>query len=72
MVVIDPTGGVAERLAAYLTPERFAERLEKTKRDIEAATPAVFRRQAEASPVGGAAMKQSIDSALGAVPISRS
>jgi ABC-2 type transport system permease protein len=69
VVVIDPTGAVAQGLAAYLTPERFAERLEKTKREIDAATPAVFRRQAEGSPGGDAAMKQSIDAALGAVPV---
>ncbi len=71
VVVIDPTGAVADPLAAYLAPERFVERREKTTREIEAATPAVFRRQAAASPVGAAAVKQSIDTALGAVPIIR-
>jgi ABC-2 type transport system permease protein len=71
VVVIDPTGAVADGLAAYLTPERFAERREKTRRDIEAVTPTVFRRQVAASPVGDAAVKQSIDAALGAVPIIR-
>ncbi len=69
VVVIDPTGVVAQGLAAYLAPERFAERLEKTKRDIEAAAPALFRTQAAASPAGNAAVKQSIDAALGAVPL---
>ena len=69
VVVIDPTGAVAEGLSAYLTPERFAERRAKTKRDIEAATPAVFRRQVAASPGGEEAVRQSIDTALGAVPI---
>ncbi len=71
IVVIDPTGAVADGLAAYLSPERFVERREKTRRDIESATPAVFRRQVGASPAGDAAVKQSIDSALGAVPIIR-
>jgi len=69
VVVIDPTGTVAQGLAAYLTPERFVERREKTKRDIEAATPAVFRRQVAASSAGDAAVQQSIDTALGTVPI---
>jgi ABC-2 type transport system permease protein len=69
VVVIDPTGAVAEGLAAYLAPERFAERREKTRRDIEAVTPSVFRRQAAASPAADAAVKQSIDAALGTVPI---
>jgi len=69
VVVIDPTGAVADGLAAYLTPERFAERREKTRRDVEAATPAVFRGKAAASPVGDAAVKQSIDAALGTVPV---
>ena len=66
VVVIDPTGVVAGPLAAYLAPERFAERREKTKRDLEAATPAVFRSQA--APGGAAAIRQSIDTALGEVP----
>jgi ABC-2 type transport system permease protein len=68
VVVIDPTGAVAEGVAAYLTPERFAERREKTRLDIEEATPEALRRQAEATPGAGAAMKQSIDTALGSVP----
>ena len=68
VVVIDPTGSVAGGLAAYLTPERFAERREKTKREIEAATPAALRRQVGASPGGEAAMRQSIDAAIGSVP----
>jgi len=69
VVVIDPTGAVADGLATYLTPERFAERREKAKRDIEAATPSVFRRQAGVPPAAEAAVKQSIDTALGTVPI---
>ena len=69
VVVIDPTGAVAQGVAAYLTPERFAQRREKTTRDIEAVTPTVFRRQAAAVPGGDAAVKQSIDAALGTVPI---
>jgi ABC-type Na+ efflux pump permease subunit len=69
VVVIDPTGAVADGLAAYLEPERFVERREKTRREVEAAAPAVFRRQAAASPAASAAVKQSIDSALGTVPI---
>jgi ABC-2 type transport system permease protein len=69
VVIIDPTGAVAPGVAAYLTPERFAERREGTKRAIEAVTPTVFRRQAAASPVSDAAVKQSIDAALGTVPI---
>lgn len=66
VVVIDPTGAIAGPLTAYLAPERFAERREKTKRDLEAAAPAVFRSQA--APGGEAAIRQSIDTALGEVP----
>lgn len=68
VVVIDPTGAVSEKLAAYLAPERFAERREKTKRDIEEATPEALRAQAKAAPGADAAMKRQIDSALGEVP----
>jgi ABC-2 type transport system permease protein len=68
VVVIDQTGLVPERLAAYLTPERFAERREKTKREIEDATPEALRAQAKAAPGGEEAMKRSLDSALGEVP----
>jgi ABC-2 type transport system permease protein len=68
VAVIDPTGAVVEGLAAYLTPERFAERRAKTKRDIEEATPAALRGPAAASPDAQAAMKQSIETALGSVP----
>jgi ABC-type Na+ efflux pump permease subunit len=68
IVVIDPTGAVAGPLAAYLAPERFAERREKTKRDLEDQAPAMFRRQAAAAPGGEAAVGQSIDTALGEVP----
>ncbi len=68
VAIIDPTGAVAGRLAAYLTPERFAERREKTKQDIEEATPEALRRQAAASPGGEAAMRQSVETALGSVP----
>jgi ABC-2 type transport system permease protein len=68
VVVIDPTGAVTEGLTAYLTPERFAERRTKTKREIEDATPAALRGPAASSPGGDAAMKQSIDLALGSVP----
>jgi ABC-2 type transport system permease protein len=69
VVVIDPTGAVAQGLAAFLTPERFAERREKTTREIEAATPSVFRRPAAASPDADDVVKQSIDAAIGAVPL---
>ncbi len=68
VVVIDPTGAVADGVAAYLTPERFAERRAKTTRDIEEATPAALRSQTSAAPGAQAAVKQSIDTALGSVP----
>ncbi len=68
VVVIDPTGTVAEGVAAYLTPERFAERRAKTTRDIEEATPAALRGPAAASPGAQAAVKESIQTALGSVP----
>jgi ABC-2 type transport system permease protein len=68
VVVIDPTAAVAEGVAAYLTPERFAERRAKTTRDIEKATPVALRSQTSATPGAQAAVKQSIDTALGSVP----
>jgi ABC-2 type transport system permease protein len=55
-------------LSAYLTPEKFAERREKTKRDIEKATPEPVRAQAKVAPGGEAAMKRSVDAVLGEVP----
>ena len=66
VVVIDPTGAVAAPLTAYLAPERFAERRDKTRRDIEAATPAALRTLTAAR--GDSTVKQSIDTALGEVP----
>jgi ABC-2 type transport system permease protein len=68
VVVVDPSGAVGARLAEYLEPGRFAERREKTKLDIEKRTPAAVREQVKASPAGEAAMKNSLDSALGSVP----
>jgi ABC-2 type transport system permease protein len=68
VAVVDPTGQVAVGLAAELTPERFAERRERTRRGLDEATPAALRRQVGASPGGEAALKQSIDAALGSVP----
>lgn len=68
VVIIHPTGAVAEGVAAYLTPQRFAERRAKTTRDIEDATSATLRGATAASPGASAAVKQSIDTALGSVP----
>ena len=68
VVIINPTGAVAEGVAAYLTPQRFAERRAKTTRDIEDATSATLRGATAASPGASAAVKQSIDTALGSVP----
>jgi ABC-2 type transport system permease protein len=67
VVVIDPTGAVAEKFAAFLTPEQFAERRNRTRRNIEDATPEALKAQAKAAG-GGAAMQRSIDAALGEVP----
>jgi ABC-2 type transport system permease protein len=69
VVVIDPTGAVADGVAAYLTPERFAERREKTRRDMDQATPAALRGRVGTTPGAGAAVKRSIDAALGSVPV---
>jgi ABC-2 type transport system permease protein len=66
VVVIDPTGMIAGPLTAYLAPERFAERRENAKRQIEAATPAALRTLAAAR--NDATVKQSIDMALGEAP----
>ena len=68
VVVIDPTGAVTEGVAAYLTPERFAERRQKTSLEIEKATPEALRSQTAAVPGARAAVKRSIDEALGSVP----
>ncbi len=68
VVVIDPTGAVANGVAAYLTPERFAERSEKTRRDVEEKTPAAIRDRVAATPGAAIAMQRSIDTALGSVP----
>jgi ABC-2 type transport system permease protein len=67
VVVIDPTGAVAERFAAYLTPAQFAARRERTRRNIEDATPDALRAQARAA-AGEGAIQRSVDAALGEVP----
>lgn len=66
--IVDPSGKVASALAGYLTPEAFAERRAKERRKIEEATPEAVRRQVSSSPVADAAMRQSMDAALGRVP----
>jgi ABC-type Na+ efflux pump permease subunit len=65
--IVDPTGAVADAVRANLAPERFAERRERERRRIEAATPSVMRRQVAASG-GDEAMQRSLDMALGQVP----
>jgi ABC-2 type transport system permease protein len=68
VVVADPTGQVAGTLRWYLAPEQFAERRAKERRKIEEKTPEPVRRQVAASPAGDAAMRQSLDAAMGQVP----
>lgn len=68
IAIVDPTGSVPTALGAYLSPERFAERRAKERHKIEQSTPDAVRRQAAASPAAQAAMRQSVDSALGEVP----
>ncbi len=68
VAIIDPTGRVAAALAAYLSPQRFAERRAEEREKITSATPEAVRRQVQASPAGEAAMRQSLDAALGEVP----
>ncbi len=68
VVIIDPTGRVAAGVTAYLAPERFAERREKTRQKVDAATPAALRREVASSPGASVAMQQSLDAALGSVP----
>ena len=65
VAIIDPSGVVKDGLAAYLTPERFAERRANVRREVERAAPAALRG---ASPASDAAMRQSVDVALGEVP----
>jgi ABC-2 type transport system permease protein len=66
VVVIDPTGAIAAPLTTYLAPERFAERRQKTRREIEAATPAALRTFTATR--GDSTVRQSIENALGEVP----
>ena len=68
VVIIDPTGHVADGLVAYLEPERFAERRQKAREEIDEATPQAVRQQVEQSPAGREALRQSQDVALGQVP----
>jgi ABC-2 type transport system permease protein len=67
VAIIDPTGAVTDGLAAYLAPERFAERRARDRRQVEAMTPSMVRQQVAARG-GDEAMRQSIDAALGEVP----
>jgi ABC-2 type transport system permease protein len=68
VAIFDPTGRVADGLAAYLAPEQFAERRARERRRIEQKTPEAVRRQVGSSPAGDAAMRQSLDAAMGQVP----
>jgi len=68
VALIDPTGEVAEGLSAYLRPERIAARREEIKKRIDEATPEALRAVAATSPQGRAAMRRSLDAALGDVP----
>jgi ABC-2 type transport system permease protein len=70
IAVFDASGGaVAGGLAAYLAPEAFAERRQKARKRIEEATPEPIRRHPSFSEAGDEAMRQSIDAALGQVPL---
>jgi ABC-2 type transport system permease protein len=68
VAIVDPTGRVAGQVAAYLAPERFAERRESARRGLEDASPAALRRGLRAAPGGGAAIGRSLEMALGSVP----
>jgi ABC-2 type transport system permease protein len=68
VAIIDRTGQAAAAAAAYLTPEAFAERRDKSRRGLEDAAPAAVRRQVAASPGGEAALDRSVELALGSVP----
>jgi ABC-2 type transport system permease protein len=68
VAVQDPTGRIAGPLAQYLSPEQFAERRAREREKLEDATPAQLRNQVAASPSAQAAVRQSLDRALGEVP----
>jgi ABC-2 type transport system permease protein len=67
VAIVDPTGRIAPMLADYLTPQRFAERRAKEREAIQGEAPEAVRRMSEA-PAAEAAMRQSVDAALGEVP----
>ncbi len=68
VTIVDPTGRVAPSLAVYLTPQRFAERRAEEREKIEGAAPEAVRRRVAATPGAEAAMRHSVDAALGDVP----
>ena len=68
VAILDPSGAVVDDVRTGLTPERFAERRAEDRRRIEDATPVAVRRQVQASG-GQAAMQQSLDAAMGEVPL---
>jgi len=66
VAILDPTGVVKDALSSYLSPEKFAERRAKTREEIERQAPAELRQRAPAG--ADAAMRQSVETALGEVP----
>lgn len=68
VAIVDPTGKITPGFAAYLAPERFAERREKLRNDLEEKTPEAVKHQAASSPISKEAIRQTQEAALGAVP----
>jgi len=68
VAIVDPTGAVAGRFKAHLTPAAFARRREEERRRIEERTPASVRRSVSGTPGAAEAMERSVKAALGEVP----
>ncbi len=71
VAIVDPTGAVAPGLAAWLAPEKIAERRQEVRKRIDEATPGAVKAVAESSPQARLAMEQSLQKALGEVPTFR-
>jgi len=67
IAVIDPTGQVSDGIRDYLRPDQFAERAGREKRKVTEAMPQALKAAA-ASPEAQAAMKRSLDAAVGDAP----
>jgi ABC-2 type transport system permease protein len=68
IAIVDPTGQVAPGVAAFLEPDRIAQRRQEKYRKMQEAMPPALRAAAGGKAKANGRIGQALDSALGEVP----